>query len=93
MTWDPTDASQTTPKVVQTNDYYAFGYTIQSLQSTISPKNEYLYNGKELQEQTGLYDYGARSYDPGNREMDKYGSAGQKIAEDLILILTVTIIL
>jgi len=64
-TWDPADATQLTPKNAQHTDYYAFGYTIQSLMGTIPfPKNEYLYNGKELQEETGLYDYGARFYDP-----------------------------
>ena len=29
-----------------------------------NPKNEYLYNKKELQEDSQLYDYGARFYDP-----------------------------
>jgi RHS repeat-associated protein len=65
ITPDPTDGTQQTAKVLQENDYYAFGYGIQSLQLvTPSPKNEYLYNHKELQEETGLYDYGARFYDP-----------------------------
>jgi RHS repeat-associated protein len=64
-TWDPADVNQLTPLNVQHTDYYAFGYTIQSLQGTIpSPSNHYLYNGKELQDETGLYDYGARQYDP-----------------------------
>ncbi|SCW66070.1 DUF6443 domain-containing protein [Mucilaginibacter sp. NFR10] len=64
LTPDPNDSSQQTAKLFQENDYYAFGYGIQSTQQTISPKNEYLYNHKELQEETGLYDYGARFYDP-----------------------------
>ncbi|QTE36360.1 DUF6443 domain-containing protein [Mucilaginibacter gossypii] len=64
LTPDPADGTQQTAKLLQENDYYAFGYGIQSTQQTISPKNEYLYNHKELQEETGLYDYGARFYDP-----------------------------
>jgi RHS repeat-associated protein len=65
LTPDPNDGTQQTAKLLQENDYYAFGYGIQSTQQTISPKNEYLYNNKELQEEIGgLYDYGARFYDP-----------------------------
>jgi RHS repeat-associated protein len=65
-TWAPADSvSQLTPLNLQHAEYYAFGYTIQSLQNTVpSPKNLYLYNHKELQEETGLYDYGGRFYDP-----------------------------
>jgi RHS repeat-associated protein len=64
-TWDTSDATQRTPLNTQRSDYYAFGYTIQSLQgNTPGSKNQYLYNGKELQDETGLYDYGARFYDP-----------------------------
>ncbi|QEC79536.1 DUF6443 domain-containing protein [Mucilaginibacter ginsenosidivorax] len=65
-TWDPSDAAnQLTPLNSQRNDYYAFGYTIQSLIGTLpSSPNHYLYNHKELQDETGLYDYGARFYDP-----------------------------
>jgi RHS repeat-associated protein len=65
LTPDPTDGTQQTAKVLQENDYYAFGYGIQSMQIVSPvPKNEYLYNHTELQEETGLYDYGARFYDP-----------------------------
>lgn len=49
--------------LVQRDDYYPFGMEISS-GTTVSPKNEYLYNKKELQEELGMYDYGARFYDP-----------------------------
>jgi len=53
--------------VDQANDYYPYGlaYSYNNLD-----KNRYLYNGKELQNQSlattffGVYDYGARYYDP-----------------------------
>ncbi|MDP9080467.1 MAG: RHS repeat-associated core domain-containing protein [Bacteroidota bacterium] len=47
---------------MQTDDYLPFGMDIAS--TVTSPKNEYLYNKKELQEELGQYDYGARLYDP-----------------------------
>lgn len=47
---------------VQKDDYYPFGMEINT--SVTSPKNEYLYNKKELQEELQEYDYGARFYDP-----------------------------
>ena len=43
-------------------NYYPFGLEISGTQS--GSKNEYLYNKKELQEELGQYDYGARFYDP-----------------------------
>ena len=48
--------------VYQVDDYYPFGLEIN--RSVLSPKNEYLYNRKELQEETGLYDFGSRFQDP-----------------------------
>jgi RHS repeat-associated protein len=53
-------------------DYYAFGATIGGLsgESASANANKYLYNGKELQDDAfggvslGMYDYGARFYDP-----------------------------
>ena len=48
----------------QKDDCYPFGLEIS--RAAGSPKNEYLYNKKELQDEAGfgLYDYGARFYDP-----------------------------
>ena len=54
-------------KVLQRTDYYAFGLQIPINPSTSDSTrlaNKYLYNGKELQPETGLLDYGARQYDP-----------------------------
>ena len=45
-------------------DYYPFGLQYPGNMATGSPKNNYLYNGKELQDRLKLYDYGARFYDP-----------------------------
>jgi RHS repeat-associated protein len=44
----------------QTNKYYAFGETT----STGDTENKYKYTGKELDDETGLYYYGARYYNP-----------------------------
>jgi RHS repeat-associated protein len=51
-----------TAVLYQSDDYYPFGLEINN--SVTSPKNEYLYNKKELQEELTEYDYGARLYDP-----------------------------
>jgi RHS repeat-associated protein len=53
--------------LLQATDYYPFG---KSFDNVNVPQNRYLYNGKEMQDQTiggtpfGWYDYGARFYDP-----------------------------
>ena len=53
--------------IEQATDYYPYGLSFSNNNLT---KNRYLYNGKEIQNQTlssqffGVYDYGARYYDP-----------------------------
>jgi len=56
------------PQVMEYQHYYPFGMQLEALGYTSGAdlKNNYLYNGKELQEDYSLnwYDYGARMYDP-----------------------------
>lgn len=47
---------------IQHDDYYPFGKTFNSY--TLGARNNYLYNGKEIQGGLEHYDYGARFYDP-----------------------------
>jgi RHS repeat-associated protein len=53
-------------EIMQENHYYPFGMNqLGPWYETVAPKNQYQYNGKELNEELGLdwYDYGARWYD------------------------------
>ena len=62
--WQTTQALQ----VAQVSEYYPFGLAINPLAYNRNAvnKNDYLYNGKELQDDFGLgwMDYGARMYQP-----------------------------
>ncbi|MEL7424032.1 MAG: RHS repeat-associated core domain-containing protein [Bacteroidota bacterium] len=52
-------------EIVLEKHYYPFGLDMTGAWfATVAPDNAYRYNGKELDEATGLYDYGARYYDP-----------------------------
>jgi RHS repeat-associated protein len=61
---DPLHAGQA--RLLQHNSYYAFGGLMPgpAMGFVSGKKNKYLYNNKELQEETGFYDYGFRMYDP-----------------------------
>lgn len=52
-------------EVLEENNYYPFGLKHEnSNQFEGNPSYTYKYNGKELQAETGMYDYGARMYMP-----------------------------
>lgn len=53
-------------RIVQQDDYYAFGLTFNSVVRENGLSNEYLYKGKELQDELALntFDFGWRQYDP-----------------------------
>ncbi len=50
-------------EILQVTDYYPFGMRHEIEGYPNHANQKYLYNGKELQEETGWYDYGARMYD------------------------------
>jgi len=64
-TFDALPSNPSQARLLQYNSYYAFGNPMPgaALQFVSGEKNKYLYNGKELQEETGWFDYGARMYD------------------------------
>jgi RHS repeat-associated protein len=49
--------------IIRTDDYYPFGLTYNTSELNNALTNKYLYNGKELQQETEWYDYGWRNYD------------------------------
>uniref|UniRef100_UPI0025E1570D RHS repeat-associated core domain-containing protein n=1 Tax=uncultured Chryseobacterium sp. TaxID=259322 RepID=UPI0025E1570D len=52
-------------QVIEENNYYPFGLKHEGYNGlTGNPSYQYKYNGKELQTETGMYDYGARFYMP-----------------------------
>ena len=61
----PTDPDSA--EVLQRNLYYPFGMQLEGTWDPLTdPRADYLYNGKELEEELGLnwLSYGARMYDP-----------------------------
>jgi RHS repeat-associated protein len=50
--------------IVEKNDYYAFGLKYGNPADTSGVNYNYEYNGKEFQEEIGMYDYGTRFYLP-----------------------------
>ena len=50
-------------RITQHTEYIAFGEVLFE-EHSVSPSMPYMFNGKELDSETGLYYYGARYYDP-----------------------------
>jgi RHS repeat-associated protein len=70
--FDDLTITHTKGKIVQTDDYYAFGFTFNSYRRENGLSNMYQYNGKEKQDELdlGWMDYGARMYMP---EIGRWG--------------------
>lgn len=64
-------------EILQRADYYAFGLTIEALDRSV---NKYTYNGKELQPEVNLLDYGARMYGAAEGRFFTIDPLGDKFA-------------
>ena len=64
--FDDFTVTHTKSPVIQAEDYYPFGLVASSYRRENSLEQNFLYNGKELQNDLDLnwYDYGARMYEP-----------------------------
>jgi RHS repeat-associated protein len=63
FTDDDDDGVISASEIKQVSDYYPFGMMHVNSANLMNGDQKYLYNGKELQEGTDWYDYGARMYD------------------------------
>lgn len=64
--FDDFEVTHTLGPVVQSQEYYPFGLTFNTYNREHATPQNFLYNGKELQDELNLgwYDYQARQYDP-----------------------------
>ncbi|MEM9527243.1 MAG: RHS repeat-associated core domain-containing protein, partial [Bacteroidota bacterium] len=70
-----------TSEILQENHYYAFGMEMAGdwQGNTSGPDQRYRYNGKEYQGELGLYDYGARWYDPSTARWGQVDPLGEEM--------------
>ncbi len=71
---DPLTASA---RVIQEDHYYPFGMRLPGLSYDYASGNRHLYQSKELDEISGLYDFHARNYDPVLGRFYEVDPAGQ----------------
>jgi RHS repeat-associated protein len=81
------DLAGTSAVMMQITGYYPYGLEEQSDDATATysyvsgVKDDYLFNGKEKQEETGTYDFGARQYDPATGRWSGPDPASQFLSE------------
>ena len=69
-------AIEASTEIIEENNYYPFGLKHEGYNSLAGNQSyQYKYNGKELQTETGMYDYGARFYMP---DIGRWGVIDQR---------------
>ncbi|MEM6738361.1 MAG: RHS repeat-associated core domain-containing protein, partial [Bacteroidota bacterium] len=64
VSWDDLEVYHGKTNVVSADSYYPFGITFSSYERMASTVQRFKYNNKEFHDEIGLYDYGARFYEP-----------------------------